>query len=59
MDLSGWLSSYCVDPVEIDSGKKVLTSAAGLKINQPSQNDRTTDAHSVQKRMARAFGLTR
>ncbi|KAG6216714.1 hypothetical protein E4U50_005223 [Claviceps purpurea] len=31
MDLSGWLGSHCVDPVEIDSGKKVLTSAGGPK----------------------------
>ncbi|KAG6020307.1 hypothetical protein E4U19_006469 [Claviceps sp. Clav32 group G5] len=42
IDLSGWLGSHCVDPVEIDSGKKVLTSA-GRPIDQSaSQNDRTT-----------------
>lgn len=36
MDFSGWLGSHCVDLAEIDSGKKVLTSAGGpKKIDQP------------------------
>ncbi|KAG6055315.1 hypothetical protein E4U17_003072 [Claviceps sp. LM77 group G4] len=41
IDLSGWLGSHCVDPMEIDSGKKVLTSAGGPKDHSAGQQDNT------------------